>query len=115
MSEIGMIPPVARRKLMMRERKKKFENRRNICFLFLLVTFASLFGFSNMQFNNIKSVEDDGKIRLEPPSTFTKLRRGRSWVTQDSQPFVRHPTVTFGIHLISNVFLHFLILSYCCR
>ena len=61
----------------------------------------------------IQSVDGVGKISFEAPKTDTQLRRGRSWVSQDSQPFVR-PTVTFGFHLI-NILFHFLTLSYCCR
>jgi hypothetical protein len=111
MAETGMIPPVARRKLMMRERKKQLENRRNITLL-LLLAFAASFAFYNMQYirglkaanNAIKSVEDVEKISFEAPKTDTKLRRRRSWVTQDSQPFVC-PTVTFAIHHIPSCYI----------
>jgi hypothetical protein len=101
MAETGMIPPVARRKLMMRKRKKQLEDRRNMILLLVFFSFAALFAFYSMQrgfksVNNasIKSFEDVGKIGFIAPKTdTTKLRRGqRSWITQDSQPFVR-PTL----------------------
>jgi hypothetical protein len=121
MAKTGMIPPVALRKMMLRERKKKLDDRRNITLLLLLVFLIGSFVFYNLQYirglkaanNAIKSVEHVEKLSFEPPKTDTKLRRGRSWVSQDSQPFVR-PTVTFGIHLINPLF-NFLIPSYCCR
>jgi hypothetical protein len=114
MAETAMIPPVARRKLMMREKKRQFENRRNIVLLLIIFLFMLLpyYGMHPKRAANnvINSVEDVGKISFDAPKTDTQLRRGRSWVSQDSQPFVRR-TVTFGFRLL-KIWLHFLTLSY---
>jgi hypothetical protein len=93
MTEKGFVPPVARRKLHARESKRQRETRKNLLLLILLVVFIFLFVIYNVWY--IRSIPDtnqstgDAKnFEQQVISKPKKLRRGRAWVSQNSQPFV---------------------------
>jgi hypothetical protein len=94
MVERGFVPPAAKRKLAARENKRRRESRKTFILLALVVTFGLLFIVYNVRYiRRSRSAEKAlGKaeigLRQVLSESSSKLRGGKAWVSQNSQPFV---------------------------
>lgn len=89
MTEIGFVPPVARKKLQAREQRRIHTINQNR--LISLVLCAMVFSFVSYNIWYIRYVRASGKTNGEDLPKASRKQgalRGRAWVSQDSQPFV---------------------------
>lgn len=97
MKERGFVPPVARRKQARRMIQRRAESRRNYLFSTLVICFGGTFlAYNIWYFRRTRATS----IELAAPDSQshqilrdTKLRGGRAWISQNSQPFVSFNSV----------------------
>lgn len=104
MTELGFVRPVVRRKLQAHERMRVYALRKNLFFLFVLLTLLGmLYGPGIVVYNTRSRNGDRSSPQNENSNAHSRIRGGsRAWISIDSQPFVsatkNHGRVFEGRH-----------------